>query len=686
VADAQLNKLLQRAVEAHQKGDLEHAERLYRQVLQRNPEDPDALHLLGGIAHLQGNLQLAQQHIQKALELRPRDPLFHANFAAVCIAQKRSGEALEHARQAVALDSKCVEGWRALGTAQALLKCWREAESAYERAIEQAPRHSETHNNMGNVQKTLGRPDRAEQHYRKAIALNSGDADALNNLGALLLGQKRYQQSQQYLMLAVERDPESTIAWNNLGQALQAQGKTKEADIAYGKALALEPDQLLWRYRRMLNCPLIPESRKRIEYWRKGLLKQLRNLPKASVRQWLDQLTTSHTEAPYHLAYQGLDNYELKRAYAEQWIEIPQIVAPKPRESTGKPRIGVLVTAGHEGIFDACSRGLFSCWDFESAQLVLCAPAKLAQAWSKALPQLEILELVTNLGGCAQQLKAAHLDVLYYWEVGSDALNYFLARMRVAPVQVTSWGTPETTALPEMDYYLSCQAWREGCEAEQYSEKLIVLKDIPMVYYKPSNLEPAKQSSLKRRAEQHIYLCVQNLYKLHPDFDQLILGILEADPWALIYLVEGREKSWTELLQQRFQKVLKQQAERVKFLSRMGYSEYLAILHEADCLLDSPHFSGGNTSFEALSQGLPIVTLAGTLARSRFTTACYRQMEWMDLVAYSDEAYVAKAVKLASDPAWREEARAQITQRQDRVLDRQDIGQAFQQALLDCIL
>lgn len=680
-------KLLNQAVAAHQRGDLDTARDLYQRVLQQQPDDPDALHLLGGIALQQGRLDAAQQQIEAAIALRSGDPLFHANLAAVHIAQQRYADALKQAEKAVAYNNKVVEGWLAVGTACAYLGEAQKAERAYQQVLQLQPQHAQAHNNLANVLKSQDRLDEAAKHYRLAMRLAPHNPDAYNNLGAMLLSQAQYADAQSLLMQAVQCDAKQPAAWNNLGQALQAQGKVKEAEVAYGKALELEPQQLLWQYRRTLACPVIAESSKRIEYWRKGFRKQLTALPPLDVQAHLSQLAGSHTEPPYHLSYHGLDNFELRRAFAEKCVNIPQLhpIGAARRKSEGRPRIGVLVTAGHEGIFNACSHGLLSHWRFDLAQLVLCAPSKLCSAWQKQMPDLEVVSLPWHVDACNQALQAAKLDVLYFWEVGSDATNYYLARMRPAPVLATSWGTPESTALPEMDFYISCKGWREGCETERFSEQVITLNQIPMVYEPPilGNAQVSEELDLNQAHSVHAYVCVQNLFKLHPDFDLLIKGILEQDPQAVIYLVEGKQKHWTELLSKRLQKALGNLAERVKFLPRLTYHAYLQLLQQADCLLDSPHFSGGNTSFEALSLGCPIVTLAGTFGRSRFTTACYHQIEWTPLVTHNPQDYVDGAVRLASDIEWRKTMREELAQRKQLLVRQTQAAQAFQQALID---
>jgi protein O-GlcNAc transferase len=242
-----------------------------------------------------------------------------------------------------------------------------------------------------------------------------------------------------------------------------------------------------------------------------------------------------------------------------------------------------------------------------------------------------------------------------------DALPCYLAHARLAPVQCVTWGHPLTTGLPTIDFFISSKDLEPiGAEAH-YSEQLVKLAHLANYYYRP---EPV--ISKKRRADfglaegDHLYLCPQSLFKLHPDDDAVFRQIVEQDPSARIVLIEGQQPTWSGILRERLSSSMGQASDRVQFVARQAQSEFQRLLELADVMLDPLHFGGGNTSFEAFSVGTPIVTLPGGFLRSRITYALYRWMGLDDCVAKSTADYVAKAVRLASDPRWRERVRASI--------------------------
>jgi predicted O-linked N-acetylglucosamine transferase (SPINDLY family) len=103
--------------------------------------------------------------------------------------------------------------------------------------------------------------------------------------------------------------------------------------------------------------------------------------------------------------------------------------------------------------------------------------------------------------------------------------------------------------------------------------------------------------------------------------------------------------------------------DRIRWLPALPREVFLELLAAADVLLDPVAFGGGNTSYEALAMGTPIVTLPGELLRTRITRALYAKAGYDELVVASEEEYAEKAVRLATDADYRAAAVAAITER-----------------------
>ncbi len=86
-------------------------------------------------------------------------------------------------------------------------------------------------------------------------------------------------------------------------------------------------------------------------------------------------------------------------------------------------------------------------------------------------------------------------------------------------------------------------------------------------------------------------------------------------------------------------------------------------------MLDTPHFSGGTSTYEAFALGIPIVAWDGEFARGRQTAALYRKMGITELIADSADRYVNLALRLAQDKAWRAQRQADLMQRHGILYD-----------------
>jgi len=85
------------------------------------------------------------------------------------------------------------------------------------------------------------------------------------------------------------------------------------------------------------------------------------------------------------------------------------------------------------------------------------------------------------------------------------------------------------------------------------------------------------------------------------------------------------------------------------FLPIASHESFLGAIRAATLVLDTPGFSGGATSLDALSVGTPVLAFEGSMARGRQTSAMLRSIGCAELVAADDGAYVEKANALCGD-------------------------------------
>ncbi|HMD53421.1 MAG TPA: tetratricopeptide repeat protein, partial [Phycisphaerae bacterium] len=204
-----VQQALNAAIEHHQAGSLAEAEAIYRQVLARQPDNTDALHLLGMIAHQMGKNQDAQELITRAININPITAVYYNNLGNVFTALGKTNESLH----------------------------------AYRTAIEFEPNYADAHNNLGGSLQTLGKFEDAVGAYRTALQLQPDSAHIYNNLGHALANGGQLDAAINAYRRAIKLKPDFADAYDNLGIALANSGQLDAAIEAYRAALRYKPDK-----------------------------------------------------------------------------------------------------------------------------------------------------------------------------------------------------------------------------------------------------------------------------------------------------------------------------------------------------------------------------------------------------------------------------------------------------------
>jgi tetratricopeptide (TPR) repeat protein len=225
----------------HQGGRVGQAEALYQQVLVREPDNADALHLLGMLAHGANRHEEAVGRIARAVQLKGNVAPYHNNLGVVLQALGRHHEAGLCFAQALAVSPNYVEAHINFGNALQSLGLPGEAVLHYRRAIELKPDSAEAHNNLGNVRLAEGDGRAAEACFRAALAIRPAYAEAWLNLSGALKEADRFEEAVACCQEALHLAPDLAEAWSNLAAILSAMERLDPAEHAAREALARKP-------------------------------------------------------------------------------------------------------------------------------------------------------------------------------------------------------------------------------------------------------------------------------------------------------------------------------------------------------------------------------------------------------------------------------------------------------------
>jgi tetratricopeptide (TPR) repeat protein len=239
--DSTLETLREQAIALQRAGRFAEAERVYADVLQRDPADSDVLHRQGVIALETGRYARAAELIGRALALKPSVAAY-VHCGAALRRLGRPAEAVASFDRAIALEPACIEAHNNRGIALQVLKRPAEALASFERALALQPQSAELHNNRGNILRHLGRLPDALASYERALALQPNLAAAHNNRGLTLQSLRRYPEAAASYRRALELEPQLAEAHNNLGTVLYQLGQPAAALESCRRALELQPE------------------------------------------------------------------------------------------------------------------------------------------------------------------------------------------------------------------------------------------------------------------------------------------------------------------------------------------------------------------------------------------------------------------------------------------------------------
>lgn len=453
----------------------------------------------------------------------------------------------------------------------------------------------------------------------------------------------------------------------------QSQGQTILARDFLSQAVQQSPDPVIYAWTRLNTLPYIYANQAEIEHYRQDYqlgLVHLAETLNTPLNEDSTRLLLSTLRAPFLLAYQGQNDRELMSQIGQIWSGFlaRQDKFVHCHHTPGQQRrIQVAFVSSHfyGHSVSLCFAELIKQLAREPDFDVTCIHLRAHSDDHTRDLKAQVQRFIQITGPVSvQELLNLKLDVLIYTDIGMDYQAYQLALHRLAPIQCVLPGHPVTSGLPQIDYYLSSPLCEPDDAQAHYSEKLILLQNELARY--PQVKAPGRlwsRSELGLPDDQYVYFCPMTLFKLHPDFDQALLSILEQDPQALIYFCEYQGTELHRLLQKRFQLQMGSLAARIRFLPWLDPERFYSLILQADAVLDSFHFGGGSTSRMVLGLGQALVTWPGQFFRGRISYGCYQRMGLAQYCALNVADYVSQALKLAHDLAYRHDLQKQIQAR-----------------------
>jgi protein O-GlcNAc transferase len=708
---------IQRALELHHQGRIAEAEPLYTAVLAARPDHFDALQMLSLIKLSRGDTVTALHLVTAAMQLRPKSPqvlLNHGlvlnalnlheqalasfdlalkhkgrfaealnNRGSVLIALGRSGEALDNFKRAIAIKPDYAEAFYNQGNALKALDRYADALKSYGRAIALRPNYVSAHCNTGSVLDILGRPADAIACYDRALAVDPRFAEAMLNRCGGLRALQRIDDTRQALDRLLAVHPNYAEAHYMRGMLMADANKTAEAVASFEKAVALKPDYSKARWASCTSAlPILYAEEPQIAAQRADYERRLRALSAAYEAGHIpgDMSKGLGMGQPFFLAYQGYNDRDLQRVSGGLAARImadrygTAEIAPPP--VPGEPvRVGIVSGFLYRhSVWKIGVRAWIAELDrsrFHVSAYHTGAKQDSETEFARAHCQ-NFVQGPNSIERWRQIILADRPHVLLFPDIGMNQDASELAALRLAPAQCGYIGHPQTSGLPTMDYFLSGELIEPPAGQENYSEKLVKLPNVGFHYERPE-FEPAAmtRNELGLRPAATVYWCAQSLFKYLPQHDDVFVRIARELGDCQFVFIRHFGKEVTELFQQRLDRAFAAAGLKAEdhcvFLPSMSFNAFAAASAQCDVMLDSVGWSGGNTTLEALAQDLPVITCEGELMRGRVSAGILRMMGMPEAVAGGTDDYVALAIRIGKDAAWRTELKTRIASDKHRL-------------------
>ncbi len=701
----------------HQAGRLAEARALYERVLTLDPRQPDALNLLGMIDHAHGHSALGLDRIKQAIAINPRVPGFYTNLGIVLHSLGDSHAAAQALRQALHIKPDHLAALQNLGVVQQALGDFSLAAQTYLTALKINPGLRDVWNNLGICQARSGPAEAALQSFHRAIQIDAQFWAARINAAGLLLMMGRLDETEQLCRAILQRQPAQAEVHNTLGLVLMKRNHFKEAATAFRAALGVRPDydeaalnlgnalfelgeqhEAMAHYRAIVarspdhaaarltlavaTIPMMSMSRAQSEQVPEDFAQATLDLEAWASSRPGALAKAIGTAQPFLLAYRPDDATAPLARFGRLIAREAALAQPSAKARTGtvagRARLRLGIVSGQvrsHPVWQIILRGILEGLDRERFDLRLYDTGHLRDAetdWASTRVDHHQRPL-HSAEAWADHIRQEAPDILLYPEVGMDPVVGALAPLRLAPLQVASWGHPISTGLPTMDLYLSGEAIEPDEAQSHYTEQLIRLPGTGVLTRFGTPQSRIWSGPPRQPGHVRFALCQQPM-KFDPGDDALLARIAQEAGPCEFWVVQSRKHPWaSELLMKRlagaFAAAGLDPGRYLRPTPWMDQSEFLGFLDEVDVMLDCPAFSGYTTAWQAIHRGTQIVTLEGPSMRQRLASGLLRQIGRSEGIARDSEHYVTLAVEQAersrSEDARRRSGVAEAASRAD---------------------
>lgn len=615
-----MNKTLQTALRHQHAGDFKQAERLYKQVLQNNPKDNDALHLLGTLALQANRPDAALQLIDQAIKIAPEQAEYWLNLALAQSRLNQLSNALESIDRATALKPQFIEALYHKGNILLTHGQLVEAEQTYRQLLDKRPKYTSALEKLGLVMQRQGRLEEAEQNYRAALKLSPKQPALLVDLGNIYTAKRQFKNAANSYQRALQLQPNHLVALDNL--------------------TAIQLKLCDWRHLDKIRSRLLQPV---LQNWQQSPF---------AVRPF--------TVAQLPIPISSLERLQLARAMTRLRTQTYSTLRPRlgfehSANMRTRLRIGYLSADFNNHATTHLIQGLFGRHQRPEFEIFAYSIGKDDESHNRKRVEQDVDTFrdlqSTGIIESAQRIYEDGIDILVdlNGHAGSNRLE--ILALKPVPIQVTYLGHPGTLGADFVDYIITDEIVTPSSEQPYYDEHFVTL---PYSYQvndcdrKIAAITPARGDY--HLPEQSFVFCSFCAHqKIEPEIFATWMRMLKRVPDSVLWILDGASEALANLRAAATQHGI--DGARLITAPRIEAAEHLARHRLADLFLDTYFYNGHTTVSDALWAGLPVLTCPQDSFPSRVGASLLTAVGLPELIMTDLAAYEDKAVALAENPA-----------------------------------
>lgn len=633
-----LKALFQKALAAHQTGNLAQAEELYTRLLSLRPGHAQVTYLLGALRASQGRSAEAVELLEAALAGQPGNPAILLHLGNALQDHKRFEEALARYDQALQHKPAYADALNNRGNALVALDRLDEALASFDAALAIRTDDSGTWYNRGIALQKALQPQQAIASFDQALTIRPDLAEGWNNKGSAWLSLKKPDRALPCFEQALAIQPQNPEFVMNRGSALQLLKRHGEALAAYDRVMALDPD--------------FPHA------WGEAAKTALYLCDWARIREMAQEMPARiRSGAAVHpwvlLSYN--DDGALQRRCAQSAISevVPQTPPPLWRgEDYRHERIRLAYLSydfrahpvGYQ-IVELLERHDRSRFEVIAISAGPRENSDIHRRIEAACDQFHHVH-DDNVRSIAERIRRLEVDVAVDLGGFTEGSSMIALAHRPAPVQVAWLGYAGTTGAHFIDAVLADAIALPASQQAFYSEQIVHLPDSFFPMDTTRIIGPPPTRAEAGLPEHGFVFCgFNNNFKITSALFDIWMRLLQQIPGSVLWLRDGIADTL-----RREARARGIAPERLIFASHVPLEVHHARHQLADLFLDTLPYNAHATAADALAAGLPVLTRLGEAYPGRVAASLVTAAGLPELVTHCAQDYESLALALARDP------------------------------------